>query len=268
LYPSFRLAQLFPTFPESALILQYKTPWPKNSLQHESKSVKTKYDKRFEFITQTLSRVVVFTLASMIQLPQPLQDSGLQIFLICFFGFVIRLHVRLFRINPFLAVLPAFVVIVCVHLLTLSSRNAETNRLLKTHPLRDPEEGLNTLSSHANINGEIGESKDNELTSPSAAPLPVTSPPPPEVTTPQSSPPALPPPADEDRDQDEADGIIWESSDDEDDDDEGDVSYSSSEDSEPTLRHERDTRPASFWEDEDEDGESSEEQEFSSRSSM
>jgi hypothetical protein len=84
LYPSFRIAQLFPTLPESQLILQYRTPWPKRSLQGRDKSVKENYDKRFEFLTQTLSRVRVFTLSSLIQLPQPLQDSALQIFIIGF----------------------------------------------------------------------------------------------------------------------------------------------------------------------------------------
>jgi hypothetical protein len=134
LYPSFRIAQLFPSFPESQLILQYKTPWPKRSLQHQDKSVKTKYDKRFDFLTQTLSRVVVFTLTSMIQLPQPLQDSSLQIFLIGFFGFVIRLHIRLYEINHLLVILPLFVIGICVHLLTISSNQKSRILAQRTHP--------------------------------------------------------------------------------------------------------------------------------------
>jgi hypothetical protein len=128
LYPSFRIAQLFPTLPESQLILQYRTPWPKISLQGRDKSVKENYDKRFEFLTRTLSRVLVFTLSSLIQLPQPLQDSALQIFVIGFFGFVIRFHLRLYEINPFLVILPLFVIGLCVHLMTTSSN--QRNRTL------------------------------------------------------------------------------------------------------------------------------------------
>jgi hypothetical protein len=153
------------------------------------------------------------------------------------------------------------VVIVCVHLLTLSSRNAETNRLLKTHPLAEPEEEpTHTPSSDAPV-AEAVESKDDNESAPPLNSLPATSPHSPlpllSSATP-STPLPLPPPVreDGDLDQDTASGIIWESSDDEDEDDDGDV-YLSSDESEPSSRHE--TRPASFWEEEEEEDAGAEE---------
>jgi hypothetical protein len=300
LYPSYRLARLFPTFPESGLILQYKTPWPKKSLQHEEKSVKTKYDKRFDFFAQTLSRVLVFTLTSMIRLPQPIQDSGVQIFLIGFFGFLIRLHVRLFRLNPFLVALPAFVVIVSVHLLTLSSRNEERVRFLKTHPLASSEDQEeNPLSPSAKpAQAQARESKDDHLPSSSlhspsislspSHPPPPDSPPPPLdpnfslLPNPPHPPPLLvslsdtiPPPncaslpllvpVNETGNQEELSGVLfWENSDD-DDEEEGGVCQSSSDESDlSTRRHQ--TRAASFWEEDEENSSGGDSQEFSDSS--
>jgi hypothetical protein len=282
LYPSYRLARLFPTYPESELILQYKTPWPKKSLQHEVKSVKRNYDKRFDFFAQTVSRVLVLSLASMIHLPQPLQDSGVQIFLIGFFGYLIRLHVRLFRLSPFLVVLPAFVVIVIVHLLTLSSRNAERVRFLKTHPLADseePEEEPLPLSpTLVQTQAQAGESKNDDH-SPSLSdlhsPPNTTSPPSPldrtslslaplVVSTPSlldlTSPPPSAPVNEPGLIDEASESLIWESSDEDEGGEggeEGDIYEISDESDSSALRDE--TRAASL----DEENSSDRSQEFS-----
>jgi hypothetical protein len=98
LHASYLLAHLFPAFPEIGVILQYKMLKVVSAARRE---VRRSYDKRFDFFAQTLSRVLVFTFTSMIRLPQPIQDSGVQIFLI---GFFIRLAVPTV---PLLVALPA-----------------------------------------------------------------------------------------------------------------------------------------------------------------
>jgi hypothetical protein len=275
LYPSYRLARLFPTFPESGLILQYNTPWPKKSLQHEEKSVKTKYDKRFDFFAQTLSRVLVFTFTSMIRLPQPIQDSGVQIFLIGFFGFLIRLHIRLFRLSSFLVALPAFVVIVSVHLLTLSSRNKERVRFLKTHPLSEDHQ---QTPSSPSTQIQAGENKND-----GHPPLSVLNCPPNSLSSSPSRSvvpissllgitPAFPSvPVNEPEEQEDlSPDLIWESSDDEEEDEQGnrDIYEISSESDPLALRDE--TQAASCIEEEEveEDSSDGSQEEFSDSSSV
>jgi hypothetical protein len=74
LYPSYRVAQLFPHFAESELILQFKTPWPKNSLQHSTTSIKSSSDSRFEFISSIFGATLLFVLKIFLIFPPPLRD--------------------------------------------------------------------------------------------------------------------------------------------------------------------------------------------------
>jgi hypothetical protein len=134
LYPSHRIAQLFPKYSESELILQYRTVWPKKSFQQngETKSIKKKYDKRFAFVTSTITRVGMFALTSVIQLPPSLQDMGLQVVILTTFGFLLKLHVDLFHIYPLLAFLPTFLVAILVH---VSVSGSKPRSLSLTYPL-------------------------------------------------------------------------------------------------------------------------------------
>jgi hypothetical protein len=138
LYASHRMAQLFPQYPESELILQYKTLWPKKSFKHGEKSVKKKYDKRFEFITKTFARVGIFAVTSVIQLPPALQDMGIQMILITAVGYVVRLHLRLFEINPVLVLFPSLLFGLVVYLFVVSGKRIRA--VYQTHPLKDEDE--------------------------------------------------------------------------------------------------------------------------------
>jgi hypothetical protein len=134
LYPSHRIARMFPKYSESELILQYRTIWPKTSFQQngETKSIKKKYDKRFAFLTSTITRVGMFTLTSVIQLPPSCQDMGIQMVILTTFGYLLKLHVDLFEIYPLLAFLPTFLVALLVH--TMAS-GAKPRNLSMTYPL-------------------------------------------------------------------------------------------------------------------------------------
>jgi hypothetical protein len=148
LYPSHRMARLFRQYPESGLILQYKTLWPKKSFKHGEKSMKKKYDKRFEFVTKMFSQVGIFALTSVVQLPPALQDMGIQMVLLTVVGYLVKLHVRLFAINPVLVMFPSLLLGLLVYVLVLSGRKVRT--LYQTHPVNDEQEQV------------LGQEKDQE----------------------------------------------------------------------------------------------------------
>jgi hypothetical protein len=136
LYPSHRLAALFPEYPESALILRYRTPWPKKSFKQGEKSMRKRYDKRFEFVTKTVTRVAMFALSSLIQLPPSFQDLGLQVLLFAVCGGIARLHLQLLAINPFLVVMPSLVVLTVIYVLLVSGRKVRS-LISRTYPLAE-----------------------------------------------------------------------------------------------------------------------------------
>jgi hypothetical protein len=139
LFPSHRLAVLFPEYPESALILRYKTPWPKKSFKQGEKSMRKRYDKRFEFVAKTVARVVVFVVSSIVQLPPSLQDLGIQVTLLALCGWIVRCHLRLYRISPVLVALPSLLVATVVYVLFVSGRKAR-NLISRTYPVQDEKE--------------------------------------------------------------------------------------------------------------------------------
>ena len=115
LYPSFRIAQLFPEYPESQQILQYKTPWPKKSFKRKEKSTKKRYDKRFDFIPKTLGKIAIVLVANVVRLPPSIQDMGIQMGLFTVVGYVVKFHLRLWEINPVLAFFPSLLLVIDLH---------------------------------------------------------------------------------------------------------------------------------------------------------
>ena len=138
-FPSYRLAMFMPSLPESKAILQYSTPYPKTALTKKSKSVQKSYDLRFNFIAMLISRVLVFAISSMISLPEPVQNILMELVSSSGLGYIIILHIRLFKIHPALAFFPCIAVAIIVHFLTISSR--ATTRL-DLVPAASPDEDL------------------------------------------------------------------------------------------------------------------------------
>jgi hypothetical protein len=152
LYPSHRIASLYSHFQESQLILQYHTIWPKRSFQRGDtggngsgggggrghKSIKKKYDKRFEFLTKTVTRVGIFSLTSVIRLPPSFQDLGIQVFLFTSFGYLLKLHLQLFEIHPSLVLFPFLCVGIVLYVML--SVGKKPRLLSETYPLALKEE--------------------------------------------------------------------------------------------------------------------------------
>lgn len=167
LYPSHRLAQLFPNYPESELILQYKTLWPKKSFKHGEKSMKKKYDKRFEFLTRTIARVGIFAVTSVVQLPPAIQDMGIQMLLFTVVGYLFRLHVRLYEISPILVIFPSLLIWMLAYLCLVSKRRINT--IYQTHPIANEEENV-AINDSVLVKGDSRgldheEDKSNEIES-------------------------------------------------------------------------------------------------------
>lgn len=140
LFTSWRLAWLCREIPESQLILQFSTPWPKQSLKREKKKVTDSYERRYSFIGQALSRVLIFFLTSLIHLPLMLQDLLIHFVSNSGLGYVILLILRLARIHPVLPVLAILMLGVVVHFMVKSSHSLDATRGLPSLSLARNEE--------------------------------------------------------------------------------------------------------------------------------
>jgi hypothetical protein len=173
LFPSYRLAQLFPEYAESELILQYKTPWPKKSFKRAEKTMRRRYDKRFEFIPRTIGRVSVFMLTNLIKLPSSIQDMGLRMMLLTLCGYVLRLHLLLFEVNPLLAFAPLALVVTVVHLFFFSGR--KVRHVASTYPLaKETEE---TFKGTEELSKDKPKEEESEVASKEAEHVPLIPPP-------------------------------------------------------------------------------------------
>ena len=121
-FPSYRLAMMLPSLPESKAILHYSTPYPKNALGKKAKSVKNSYDFRFNFIAMSFSRILIFALTRIITLPDPVRNMVMDLVACSGLGYVIIIHMRLYKIHPILVVLPSVAAIVIAHGITMNSR--------------------------------------------------------------------------------------------------------------------------------------------------
>jgi hypothetical protein len=198
LYPSHRIASLFSQFQESKVILQYQTIWPKRSFQiggaggsggsGGGAGIKKKYDKRFEFLTKTLTRVAIFSITSVIHLPPSFQDLGIQIFLFTSFGFLVKFHLQLFEIHPVLVLFPTLCVGIVLYVML--SVGKKPRLLSETYPLASLKEeeqqpqqqqGQGKQGEEQQEHGEEGQEEEvkiNEITTPwSTSPPPSPQPP-------------------------------------------------------------------------------------------
>lgn len=165
LFPSWKLAALNSGLKESSMITRYHTAFPKKAFRstHQSGSVKGNYDMRFQFLKQAISRIAIFAIASMVQLPPPVQDAITQMVSSAGFGYLGMLHVRLYTINPILAFLPLATAILLVHFLTVSGKASARLELAKTVPIgSDSEDENDGNEKPLQSEKEDGEGKDGE----------------------------------------------------------------------------------------------------------
>ena len=138
LFPSHRLAAMHRYLPESGVVLQYSTPWPKRAFgTGRGGNVKDNYDMRFAFLAQAISRVVLFLLVGLVSIPDPVQDMLIEVVSTMGLGYLVILHVQLFRLHPVLVLLPALLLVGVVYIMTSSCNKASALDLSRTFPSAD-----------------------------------------------------------------------------------------------------------------------------------
>jgi hypothetical protein len=142
LFPSWRLASLFPGLPESPLILEYRTIWPKKSFQKQTAAVSREYDQ--DIVMGALSQIVVFFLSSFLRFHTLVQDIIVQTVCNSGLGMMCLWMIRLFAINPFLGLAPVVVVAICLHFLLRACTPAKNSRERTTvgavYPIEEDED--------------------------------------------------------------------------------------------------------------------------------
>jgi hypothetical protein len=147
LFVSWRVASLCRELPESQLILQFNTLWPKKKFGEKEAEVASEYEQ--DVLFNAVSQIVVFFLTSLLRCHTLLQDMILQTVCNSGFGLMTVGLIQLFSIHP---VLPAVVTLVLMlfvgYLLRISSQwnNKMTKRLASVTPT--PQHHSASLTQH------------------------------------------------------------------------------------------------------------------------
>jgi hypothetical protein len=114
LFTSQRVATLFPELPESEFVLQFSTPWPKKRFGKEEGKVAEEYED--DVLLTAASRILLYFLTSLLHYSSLVQDILIQTVSNGGLGYLCVLLVQLWNINPWLVVLTALVLLVCLYL--------------------------------------------------------------------------------------------------------------------------------------------------------
>jgi hypothetical protein len=122
LFLSYRIASLYPELNASQIILQFSSPWPKQSYKQVI-SLSKQYDGRFSAITRSISLIVISCAIKFVNFPTNLQDMIMQIVTTTAIGYAMILHVQLYQIYPVLVIVPALFIGGIVHFFIRSTRD-------------------------------------------------------------------------------------------------------------------------------------------------
>jgi hypothetical protein len=165
LFPSYRLAMLNEYLPDSPVVLKYSTPWPKKSFSG-GETVKSNYDMRFAFAMQSLSRVLVFLLVGFIKLPESARDSVVELVSTVGLGYLVIVHVKLFKIHPALVIVPSLLMILIVVLLTSACARSSKLDLNRDFDSEDRASGIvsvGDINSSQPASHQLGKAPKNGL---------------------------------------------------------------------------------------------------------
>jgi hypothetical protein len=115
LFVSWRVASLFPELPESGLVRQFSTPWPKKKFGEEASDVAREYDQTV--ILTALSRVLLYFVASLLRYHVLVQDILIQLVCNSAFGGLVLLLITSARVHPLLPVGGVLALFLCLCLL-------------------------------------------------------------------------------------------------------------------------------------------------------
>ncbi len=112
LFPSWRVASLFPDIPESKFILEFTTPWPKRIFGMRGVNgieLSSYYTERI--ILNAMTRFCLYLFVSFLHTHDLVQDVSLRLFSDCSLVYVMYLMVELYLIHPLFPFLVVFVVV-------------------------------------------------------------------------------------------------------------------------------------------------------------
>jgi hypothetical protein len=149
LYLSYRLAKEFPAIKASQIILQYSTPWPKQSYAY-SHDVSSEYAGSVSAITKAISLVLVFLLSNILQVPLAMQDMIMNMISTVTIGYTILLHLHLYDIYPVLVVVPLIFLCLLLHFVVKAwNRQSEVDRLIFLQKIRGRLSGKREVATFA-----------------------------------------------------------------------------------------------------------------------
>jgi hypothetical protein len=110
LFLSYRLAETFPELKASQIILQFSTPWPRQSYQHVN-DIKQQYNDKYAALSRSVSILLIFFLTNLLSLPIALQDMIMHIVMAAVMGYTLLVHIQLYDIFPVLVVIPSVAIV-------------------------------------------------------------------------------------------------------------------------------------------------------------
>jgi hypothetical protein len=148
LFPSHRVASLFPELPVSQLILQFSTPWPRKKYgEAQEGEVSRDYDQ--DVLMTGLSPIVLFFLSAFFRSPHFFQDLLVQLACNTGIGYLLLWIIRMAQTNPLLLTVGLLLFLLGVFLLIKYFGKSDLEKKIQ-NPARvqpTPPSGLSTLPS-------------------------------------------------------------------------------------------------------------------------
>jgi hypothetical protein len=115
LFLSYRIAELYPTLKASKIILQYQSPWPKQSYQNiRDHTVQDNYRDKYVGIKKTVSIMATFFVTNVFATPVAVQDMLIQMCSTIFIGYTVLIHIQLYGIFPVLILVPTGMIVLII----------------------------------------------------------------------------------------------------------------------------------------------------------
>jgi hypothetical protein len=153
LYPSWRLASWCRDLPESGVILQFQTQWPKKKFGMKEAEIASEYEE--DIIFNAVQQILLYFLTSLLHFPLCLQDIVIQMICNSGFGYLGILLLRLAHIHPLLPLAPLTFFLLCVHFLLKSGHEKFPRKFQEVAP-------LDSSSSHEKAQGQKQEGAVSE----------------------------------------------------------------------------------------------------------
>lgn len=149
LFISTRLASEWSNIREAQIILQFSTPWPKQSYQREA-NVSKSYNKKYSAIIRSGSIIAIFFLTQLLQIPPSLQDMIVNMLSTIVIGYTIFIHIELFSIFPVLVIVPVVIICIILHFIIKSNAANAKLRHAKMFPISTYKSNTTTLQNSNN----------------------------------------------------------------------------------------------------------------------